>query len=104
MATMDEYIDQLLAEMPEPSPLRAVLQNILDEPIPEAVKKRLLRPLLPSRNRPSAPPRRSKERKRKAILEVFDPLHKQGAEMPDPVPVPEAQQQSIDLDTQAPPR
>ena len=44
--TMDEYIEQLSAEMPE-STLKGVVRNILDEPIPETVKSRLLNPLLP---------------------------------------------------------
>ena len=65
LAEMDEYIDQLLAEMPEP-----VVNNILDEPIFEAVKER---PLLPRKYRPSPPLRKAKERKRKAIVEEFDP-------------------------------
>ena len=34
MASMDEYIEQLLAEMPGNVTLRTVVQNILDEPIP----------------------------------------------------------------------
>ena len=42
---MDEYIDELLAEF---EALTAVVKNILDEPIPEAIKKRLLKPLGPS--------------------------------------------------------
>ena len=62
---MDEYIEQLLAEMPEP-----VVNNILDEPISEAVKER---PLLPRKYRPSPPPRKAKEKKKKAIVEEFDP-------------------------------
>jgi len=49
-----------------------VVQNILDEPIPEAVKKRLLKPLLP---RPIPPPRKRKVKKQKALLQEFDPLH-----------------------------
>ena len=65
LAGMDEYIEQLLAEMPEP-----VVNNILDEPISEAVKER---PLLPRKYRPSPPPRKAKEKKRKAIIEEFDP-------------------------------
>ena len=70
---MDEYIEQLLAEMPE-STLHDVVKNILDEPIPEAVKGRLLKPLQPRKYRPSPPPRKAKERKRKAIEEEFDPI------------------------------
>ena len=45
---MDEYIDQLLAEMSEPTQT-----NILDEPIPRAVKQGLLKPLLLGKPRPS---------------------------------------------------
>ena len=70
---MDEYIEQLLAEMPE-STLHDVVKNILDEPIPEAVKGRLLKPLQPRKYRPSPPPRKAKERKRKAIEKEFDPI------------------------------
>ncbi|KAK3761160.1 hypothetical protein RRG08_022564 [Elysia crispata] len=73
MVTMDEYIEQLLAEMPE-STLHDVVKNILDEPIPEAVKGRLLKPLQPRKYRPSPPPRKAKERKRKAIEKEFDPI------------------------------
>jgi len=72
MATMDEYIEQLMSEMPDPRTLRTVVHNILDEPIPEATKKRLLKPLLP---RPIPPPRKRKLEKRKATLQEFDPLH-----------------------------
>ena len=43
--SMDEYIDQLIAEF---EALTAVVKNILDEPIPEVVKSRLLKPLRPS--------------------------------------------------------
>jgi len=69
---MDEYIEQLLAEMADNRTLRTVVQNILDEPIPEATKKRLLKPLLP---RPIPPPRKRKLEKRTATLQEFDPLH-----------------------------
>ena len=75
---MDEYIEQLLAEMPD-SAIRNVIQNILDEPIPEAVKRRLLKPLQPSiyLYRPIPPPRKAKARKRKVIQEEFDPIPNQ---------------------------
>ena len=69
---MDEYIEQLLAEIPDPT-LHDVVKNILDEPIPEAVKERLLKPLKPGKYRPSPPPQKLKERKRKAIVREFDP-------------------------------
>ena len=74
MATMDEYIDQLLAEMQTPEPVQSVVHNILDEPISEAVKERLLKPLLPRKYRPFPPPCKVKERKKKAIEEEFDPV------------------------------
>ena len=82
MATMDEYTDQqladvigqLLAEMQMPEPVQSVVHNILDEPISEAVKERLLKPLLPRKYRALPPPRKVKERKRKAIEEEFDPV------------------------------
>ena len=73
MSTMDEYIEQLLAEMPD-STLQDVVKNILDEPIPEAVKRRLLKPPQPRKYRPIPPPRKAKARKRKAIQEEFDPI------------------------------
>ena len=76
MVTMDEYIEQLLAEMPD-SAIRNVIQNILDEPIPEAVKRRLLKPLQPQKCRPIPPPRKAKARKSKAVQEEFDPIPSQ---------------------------
>ena len=76
---MDEYIEQLLAEMPDnQSTLHDVVKNILDEPISDSVKARLLKPLQPGKYRPSPPPRvakqRAKEKKRKALEEEFDPI------------------------------
>ena len=72
---MDEYIEQLLAEMPDnQSTLHEVVKNILDEPISDSVKARLLKPLQPGKYRPSPPPRKAKERKRKALEEEFDPI------------------------------
>ena len=75
MASMDEYIDQLLAEMPEPA--QKVVRNILDEPIPDTVKRCLLKPLYPGKYRPPRPPLTWKDRK--AILEELDPLPPQKA-------------------------
>ncbi len=114
MVTMDEYIDQLLAEMQTQEPLHDVVQNIMYETIPEAVKRRLLKPLLPGKYRP---PQKRKERKRKAIPEKFDLIprsktpqttqdyQKENLEVftqdrPDPVP---KGQQFSDLDDQVPP-
>lgn len=47
------------------------LQNILDEPIPQEESARLLKPLQPGKYQP---PQKLKERKRKAIVEEFDPM------------------------------
>ena len=75
MVTMDEYLEQLLAEMPDLA-FHDVVKNILDEPIPEVVKRRLLKPLKPQKYRPIPPPRKAKAKKRKAIQEEFDPIQK----------------------------
>ncbi len=47
ISIMDEYRDQVLAEIQAYVALQDVVQNILDEHIPEAVKRCLLKPLLP---------------------------------------------------------
>jgi len=47
----EQYIMQLLAEnAPAAGPLREVVQNILDEPVPQRVRERLSKPLLPGKN------------------------------------------------------
>jgi len=48
------------------------VQNILDEPIPEAVKEQLLKPLLP---RPVPPILKRKLEKGEAVLLAFDLHH-----------------------------
>ena len=46
----EQHIMQLLAEnAPAAGPLREVVQNILDEPVPQRVKERLSKPLLPAK-------------------------------------------------------
>ena len=71
----EQYIMQLLAEnAPAAGPLREVVQNSLDEPVPQRVKERLSKPLLPGKNKPITPPRKKKEIKRRAILKEFDPI------------------------------
>jgi len=72
---MDEYteeLEQLHAEWQDQSAVQNVIQNILDEPIPEATKKRLLKPLLP---KPIPAPRKRKLEKRQTVFREFDPLH-----------------------------
>ena len=68
---MDEYteqLEQLLAEWQYQSAVQNVIQNILDEPIPEATRKRLLPKPIPA-------PRKRKLEKRQTVLREFDPLH-----------------------------
>ena len=72
MATIEESIEELLNGIPTPSILRTVVQNILYEPIPDAVKKRLLKPLLP---RIAAPLPTPCTRKLEKLLQELDPLH-----------------------------
>ena len=74
---MDQYIEQLNAEMFPEEPLLDVVQNIMDELLSQQVKIKLLKPLLPQRYAPKTPPRKRKERKRKAMLEGFDPIQPQ---------------------------
>ena len=74
MATMGEYIDQLLAEMQMSEPAQKVVRNILGELIPETVKNRLLKPLCFQKNRPLRPPPTWKDQEGKAILRQFLPL------------------------------
>ena len=62
---------------PDNPTLHDMVQNILDEPIPKAVKERLLKPLQPGKYRPSPPPHKAKERKRKAPEKDFDPIPRQ---------------------------
>ena len=57
----EQYIMQLLAENAlAAEPLREVVQNILDEPVPQRVKERLSKPLLPGKNKPITPPGKNK--------------------------------------------
>ena len=73
---MDEYIDQIIAEIKIPMPIQSVKRNILDEPIPETVKRCLLKPMLPGKPQPFRSPRSRKERKRKADFEDPHPIQR----------------------------
>ena len=50
-----QYLLQLLEE--NPLPVRKIVHNVLDEPIPQEMEKRLHKPLLPKTFQPRAPPR-----------------------------------------------
>ncbi|KAL9952822.1 hypothetical protein ACROYT_G040133 [Oculina patagonica] len=75
----DEFVEQQIERMPQMSgPLREVVRNILDEPIPLEVQKRLLKPLLAQEYHPKPPKRlrreEKKEQQRKIIQNEFDPF------------------------------
>ena len=61
---VDEFLKKLLEERSSKTSLHDVVQNILDEPIPREVKKRLLKPLIPKTYPPAAPLRKKNERKK----------------------------------------
>jgi len=63
-----QALEQLLAE--DAPAVRKTINNILDEPISEKVKKK---PLIPKTYQPIAPPRR-RGRKTQEILRKFDPI------------------------------
>jgi len=66
-----QALEQLLAE--DAPAVRKTIQNIMDEPISDKVKKRLNKPLIPKKFQPIAPPRK-RERKTQEILRKFDPI------------------------------
>ncbi|KAL9982461.1 hypothetical protein ACROYT_G004507 [Oculina patagonica] len=75
----DEFVEQQIERMPQMTdPLREVVRNILDEPIPLEVQERLLKPLLSQKYHPKPPQRlrrkKKKEQKRKNIQNEFDPF------------------------------
>ena len=71
----EQYIKQLLAETaPASRPLRVVVQNILDDPVPQEVKERLSKPLRLQSFHPTAPPCQ-RGRKRQELLKMLDPFH-----------------------------
>ena len=89
---MDAYIEQILAEISD-STLHDVVQNILDEPIPDSVKERLLQPLRPEKYRPIPTLRKKKIAKRKAVEEEFDPISRHNT----PRSAKEYQEEILDL-------
>ena len=66
-----QALEQLFAE--DAPAVRKTIQNIIDEPISEKVKRSLDKPLLPKPFQPTAPPRR-RGRKKQEILRKFDPI------------------------------
>ena len=73
------YLSQLLSE--NVPAVKKIIRNVLEEPIPETVQKRLKPPLHPKPYQPIAPPRK-RNRRQKIIrqfqlLRQFDPIHPQ---------------------------
>jgi len=68
---MLQALEQLFAE--DAPAVRKTIQNIIDEPISEKVKRSLDKPLLPKPFQPTAPSRR-RGRKKQEILRKFDPI------------------------------
>ena len=66
------YLSQLLAE--DPPTVQRVINTLLEEPIPEAAKKKLKAPLKPKPYKPTPPPRNRKRNKKETLLKIFDPI------------------------------
>ena len=54
------------------TPVRKIVQNVLDEPISQETEKRLQKPLLPKPYQPRPPPRQRKARKMEELLRRYD--------------------------------
>ena len=68
------YLSKLIAE--DTPTIRRVINTLLDEPIPEATKKKLKAPLKPLKPIPKPPPRNRKRNKKETLLKIFDPTHR----------------------------
>ena len=73
---MDKYIDQIITEMEIPKPVQSVEINIMDEPIPETVKRRLLKSLLSGKPQPPRPPPYAKSRRGRPMFSLTHILNK----------------------------
>ena len=66
------YLSKLIAE--DTPTIQRVINTLLDEPIPEAAKKKLKAPLKPLKPIPKPPPRNRKRNRKETILKIFDPI------------------------------
>ena len=66
------YLSKLIAE--DTPTIQRVINTLLDEPIPEATKKKLKAPLKPLKPIPKPPPRNIKRNRKETILKIFDPI------------------------------
>ena len=75
--TLEDYLNEVLGEKSAEPVFQTVAHNILEEPIAEDTKRRLLAPLLPRDYVPRPPPRKPKIKNTKAStgMEKFDPFH-----------------------------
>ena len=75
--TLEDYLNEVFKEKPAGPAFQTVVYNILEEPIVDDTKRRLLAPLLPRDNVPQPPPRKPKIKNTKAPrgMKRFDPFH-----------------------------
>ena len=75
--TLEDYINELFKAKPAEPAFQTAVQNILEEPVAENTKRRLLAPLLPRAYVPRPPPRRPRIRNTKTPrgMERFDPFY-----------------------------
>ena len=75
--TLEDYLNEVFGEKSTEPAFQTVVHNILEEPIEEDTKRRLLAPLLPRDYVPRPPPRKPKIKNTKAPrgMEKFDPFH-----------------------------
>ena len=66
------YLSKIIAE--DTPTIQRVINTLLDEPIPEATKKKLKAPLKPLKPTPKPPPRNRKRNRKETILKIFDPI------------------------------
>ena len=66
------YLSKLIAE--DTPTVQRVINTLLDEPIPEATKKKLKAPLKPLKPIPKPPPRNRKRNRKETVLKIFDPI------------------------------
>ena len=75
--TLEDYLDDVFGEKSAEPAFQTVVHNILEEPIEEDTKRRLLAPLLPRDYVPRPPPKIQKFKNTKAPrgMEKFDRFH-----------------------------
>ena len=72
--TLEDYLNEVFGEESAEPTFQTVVHNILEEPIAEDTKRRLLAPLLPRDYLPRPPPRKTKIKKIPKRLELWRSL------------------------------